>query len=464
MVQMSPLPLTLMHMRQRAGIILSLLLAGNISRASIETEGVLDQYGPLEWIAGTSGSVLDNSNEWLDSFEGNPATEVELSEPHSAMGTLDGGVLVADKNAHAIRLIERDGTIRTVAGTNTAGFNGDGLAVTTQLNGPQHAYPMPDGSFYILDTGNRRIRRVDALGQMTTVIEENTGLSRGLWVKRDGSLIYYCTHTSLKRWIPAFGRNPGTEMASGFSELGNIDVAEDGFIYLTDRGATSTDPTFSKVFRIAPSATPSTFVPQVVAGVGGTTDNGPGASGSPATEVGLSGVRGIAFHPAGGYFLATHKGGDVWYVDRSGMISVVVQGNDRNVDVTAELPVTLPSAGRSVLSEVRSVSVAVNGDLLIATNDSGYILRARYQGPVPAAPALTLRPPAASGGPVRLTWTQPEATWFRLESTGQPATGAWAIRAAGAASGYEETWTEPTWTLAQPRQFYRIRQFRAWPN
>ena len=79
--------------------------------------------------------------------------------------------------------------IRTVAGTNTAGYNGEGPAHQRQLNGPQNAYPMPDGSFYILDTGNQRIRRVDAAGQMSTVIVENNGLSRGLWVKRDGSLI-----------------------------------------------------------------------------------------------------------------------------------------------------------------------------------------------------------------------------------------------------------------------------------
>lgn len=443
-------------------MILTLLLANQRAGGSLEFNTVMDQYGPLEWIAGTSGSVPDNSSEWLDSFEGKPATEVELSEPHSAMGTLAGGVLVADKNAHAIRLIDRAGFIRTVAGTNTAGFNGDGPAVTRQLNGPQHAYPMPDGSFYILDTGNQRIRRVDALGQLSTVIVESSGLSRGLWVKRDGSLIYYCTNNSLKRWNPSFGQNPGAVMASGFSDPGNIDVAEDGFVYLTDRGATSTDPTFSRVFRIAPSATPATYVPLVVAGVGGTADNGPGANGSPATQVGLSGVRGIAFHPAGGYFLATHKGGDVWYVDRDGIITMVVQGNDRNVNVTTELPVALPSTGSSVLSELRSVSVALNGDLLIATNDSGYILRALYQGPVPAPPVLTLLP--APGGTVRLKWSQPEKSWFRVESTGQPTTGMWTVRRVGEATGYEESWTETASMLAQPRQFYRIRQFRAWPN
>ena len=430
--------------------------------ASVESDAVLSDYGPLEWIAGTTGAVADNSSEWLSSYEGKPATEVDLSEPHSAMGDLSGNILVADKNANAVRVIGRNGMIRTVAGTNVAGFNGDGPATQRQLDGPQHAYPMPDGSFYILDTGNKRIRKVDAAGQMTTVITESASLSRGLWVKRDGSLIYYCTNTSLRRWTPA----SLTVMAENFSELGNIDVAQNGDIFVTDRGALTSDPTFSKVFRIAPNATPATYTPMVVAGTGGTTDSGPGASGSPATAVGIRGVRGIAFHPAGGYFLATHRGGDLWYVDRSGIITLVVQGNDANASVPALLPRALPAVGSAVLSELRSVSVALNGDLLIATNDSGYILRARYQGPVPAPATLQLLPPSLGGGLARLEWTPSVGRWFRLESSGNPAIEMWTPRLTGRdpGNGFPLTWTDPAPASLQTRQFYRLREFRDWPN
>ena len=431
-------------------------------RATVESDAVLRDYGPLEWIGGTSGAVPDNSSEWLASYEGKPATEVNLSEPHIAMGDLSGDIYIADKNAHAVRVIGTDGIIRTVAGTNVAGFNGDGLATECQLDGPQNAYPMPDGSFYILDTGNRRIRKVDASGQMTTVVIETSGLSRGLWVERDGSLIYYCTNTALKRWTP----NSLSVMAENFSELGNIDVALNGDVYVTDRGVQTTDSTFSKVFRVAPNATPSNFAPVLVAGTGGTTDSGSGASGSPATAVGIRGVRGIAFHPAGGYFLATHKGGDLWYVDRDGIITLVVQGNDANTNVPALLPRTLPAVGSAVLSELRSVSVALNGDLLIATNDSGYILRARYQGPVPVPAALRLSPPAVMGGPVQLEWTPSAGRWFRLESTPDPAVLSWQPRLVGRGTGdgYPQLWTDPAPIGTPRRQFYRIREFRDWPN
>ena len=447
---------------------LSILILRGISRthASTESEAVLANFGPLEWVAGINGEVADNSSEWLAAYEGQLATTVDLSEPHSASGDLAGNIYLADKNAHAIRVISRTGMIRTVAGTNVAGFNGDGPATLRLLDGPQHAYPMPDGSFYVLDSGNQRVRRVDAAGQMTTVILETTRLSRGLWVKRDGSLIYYCTTTELKRWTPALGISSGSVMAQNFSEPGNIDVAQNGDIYLTDRGFQTSDPTFSKVFLITPTATPSTYTPVVVAGTGGTTDSGPGSSGSPATATGIRGVRGIAFHPAGGYFLATHKGGDLWYVDRNGIITLVVQGNDANANVPSLLPRTLPALGSAVISELRSVSVAPNGDLLIATNDSGYILRAHYQGPVPSAAELKVIPPAISGGPARLEWTPSQGRWFRLESASDLSMDAWTPRVIEAASGdgFPGTWTDPAPTATQRRHFYRLREFRDWPN
>lgn len=449
------------------GAVLGLLGVYSIQNeglASTESDAVMAQYGDLEWIGGMNMEEVNNGNGWLPEYEGLPATEVNLSEPHSALVDLSGNVLVADKNANAIRLIDKSGIIRTVAGTGTAGSSGDGPATERHLNGPQNAYPMPDGSFYILDTGNRMIRHVSTAGQMTTVMIENNGLSRGLWVKRDHSLIYYCTNTALKRWTPSMGTSPGTVMADNFSELGNIDVAENGDVYLTDRGNLTTDPTFSKVFRIIPTATPATYAPVVVAGTGGSTDSGPGSSGQPATTVGIRGVRGIGFHPMGGYFLATHKGGDVWYVDKAGIITMIIRGDDANANAPSNLPRPLPALSSVVLSELRFVSVALNGDLLIATNDSGYILRARYKGPLPAVPPLSVTAPAVAGGSVKVEWTQSIGAWHRLESTVDPASEEWRVDFTGPGVGYPQTWTDPVGVGAQPRRFYRLRAFRNWPN
>ena len=62
------------------------------------------------------------------------------------------------------------GDIVTVAGTGTAGFNGDGIpAATAQISTPTGVTAMADGGYLITDQGNSRVRRVFPSGVITTV-------------------------------------------------------------------------------------------------------------------------------------------------------------------------------------------------------------------------------------------------------------------------------------------------------
>ena len=61
-------------------------------------------------------------------------------------------------------------TIEILAGTGTVGSAGDGgPAASAQLNGPTGIAQAPDGSLYICDTENHRIRRVTADGNISTI-------------------------------------------------------------------------------------------------------------------------------------------------------------------------------------------------------------------------------------------------------------------------------------------------------
>jgi hypothetical protein len=63
--------------------------------------------------------------------------------------------------------------ITTVAGTGRAGFSGDGNeAGAAELNTPQKIAVAKDGSVFIADRGNQRVRKVDARGFITTVAGE----------------------------------------------------------------------------------------------------------------------------------------------------------------------------------------------------------------------------------------------------------------------------------------------------
>jgi hypothetical protein len=76
----------------------------------------------------------------------------------------DAGLYVVDGDAHAVRFIDYEGTISTVAGVpGQFGFNDDGLVERTLLRYPTSAALGPDGSLYIADRGNARIRRRHSL-------------------------------------------------------------------------------------------------------------------------------------------------------------------------------------------------------------------------------------------------------------------------------------------------------------
>jgi hypothetical protein len=258
--------------------------------------------------------------------------------------------------------VTTDGKIRTVAGNHIGGFNGEGpLAATNlQLNLPNGLYVRSDGQVYILDTSNGRVRRLTTNGMMSTVFYVGAGNNisggRGLWVRDDEALIYFCDGNKLRRWTPSAGVKT---VNNGFTDLGNIAMDLQGRLVITDRGA-------NRVYRLNSDDTLT-----VIAGNGETSGGG---DGSAALSTGLWGVRGVWYLPNGGYVLGTHEGSQVWYVDPSGIIHLLLDGlrswhgGDGFYFYDPGLKI----------SEARSVSVAPNGDILIVENDLGYVRKIQF--------------------------------------------------------------------------------------
>ena len=109
------------------------------------------------------------------SGDGGPATAAKLSDPFSVAVGPDGSVYVTDTGNSRIRRVGPDGIITTVAGNGRSGFSGDGgPAVAAQLAGPNGVAVGPDGSLYFSDMFNHRIRRVMPDGIITTVAGNGT--------------------------------------------------------------------------------------------------------------------------------------------------------------------------------------------------------------------------------------------------------------------------------------------------
>ena len=118
--------------------------------------------GIIETIAGTGVAGF--------SGDGGLAVDAQLQEPMAVTIAPDGSIYISDRSNLRIRRIRLDGIIETFAGTGVAGFSGDdGPAIQAQLRNPNDVFLDGNGNLYIADTNNNRIRRVRADGVIETV-------------------------------------------------------------------------------------------------------------------------------------------------------------------------------------------------------------------------------------------------------------------------------------------------------
>ena len=343
-----------MRYQKRISIALFNLILLSATLCFSQLEEFAQHYDVILTIAG-KGDIDDKAeNGWKSEFEGGPAVEAELSRPHFAMADNSGIIYIADKDAHAIRKIE-DGRIYTAAGTSIAGDDGDGVAAEHQLSSPNGLWVRGDGTFYILDLGNSKIRKVATDGFMETLVDDPDGISlgRGLWVSDDENTIYYSSGNKIKKWTRSDGL---LTYASGFSALGNLVVDPTGYVVATYRGA-------DVVYRVFEDGSKT-----VIAGNGSSSGGG---SGFPAGETGIDGVRGIWFFADMSYLLATHEGSQIWFVDNSGIIHLFLDGKEGDEYHSGDGQ-HFRTPGYKI-SEARSVSVDYQGNILIAENDRGFI-------------------------------------------------------------------------------------------
>lgn len=377
---------------------------------------VLERYTSIWTIAGTS--LLEDGNYWLPGFEGASPLQVELSNPHDAGTDAFGRVYIVDKESHSILRVDSDGSrLITVAGTHSSGNGVDTQteAVDIALDGPNGLHVFLDGSFLILDTSNSKVRWVSREGISTTVFTYPAGFGwgRGLVANSDGTAIYFCgetndgLHQNVKKWTPE-GISTLASLPVYGRGLGNLDLHPDGSLLVTSVGD-------HRVYQLAEGSPP-----RVVAGNG--LGDGNLTTGSLATDVSLNRVRGIAALPDGTFFLATQKGGDIWWVDNGPendgidrRIHLFLHGSPSGNDISPDFSARNEAVDH--ISEPRSIQLASNGDLLVTSNDKGVIRAIR----------TTFRPQVPSLTPERsqISWSgQPHQTVW-LEQSENLLPGSW---------------------------------------
>ncbi|MGA7155463.1 MAG: Ig-like domain repeat protein [Acidobacteriaceae bacterium] len=107
--------------------------------------------------------------------DGGLASAAKLSNPEGLAMDASGNLYIADTGNNVVREVNAaTGSISTVAGTGTRGYNGDGMEATAaELSGPWSLCVGPDESLYIADTNNQRIRMVAPSSGMITTLAGN---------------------------------------------------------------------------------------------------------------------------------------------------------------------------------------------------------------------------------------------------------------------------------------------------
>ena len=112
--------------------------------------------------------------------DGGAPTTASLIDPRGVFEDPLGNVHIADTGHHRIRRVDPAGLMSTIAGSGIEGLSGDGgPAVDASLAAPAAVVSDDQGNLYIADTGNHRIRKVNASGIISTFAGGGTELGDG---------------------------------------------------------------------------------------------------------------------------------------------------------------------------------------------------------------------------------------------------------------------------------------------
>ena len=284
----------------------------------------VDAGGTITTVAGTGDRGYGG--------DGGPAVEARLNGPTGVAVDRSGGLYITDRLNHRVRRVDASGTITTIVGTGERGYSGDGgPAVAARLNLPWDLAVDGSGNLYIADTQNRRVRRVDRVGIITTVAG-NGGRGFG-------------------------GGGPAVRESLDFPS--GVAVDGSGNLYIAESGD-------GRVFRVDVSGTLTT--------VAGTGERGYSGDGGPAAEAQLAEPKGVAMDKAGNLYIADSWNHRIRRVDPGGTITTVAgtgesgYSGDGGAAATAQL--NYPTGG----------SVDEAGNLYIADSENHRIRRVDVSG------------------------------------------------------------------------------------
>lgn len=182
---------------------------------------IAERYGARVRKVDATGAITTVAGIGTHEYTGDgiAATSAAVS-PTGVAVDAQGNVYVTE--SLRIRKISVNGMISTIVGNGTNGFSGDGgLATSASISNASDPEVDGQGNLYFIDGGNRRIRKVDTQGVITTVAGSGALMSvlddgaraldvgleaTGLGIKPDGDLIVVTKYMGLVLHLASDGR------------------------------------------------------------------------------------------------------------------------------------------------------------------------------------------------------------------------------------------------------------------
>ncbi|GAB3885774.1 hypothetical protein GCM10028825_13900 [Spirosoma agri] len=304
---------------------------------SVDTEGnlyIADRSNHRIRKVSTTGVISTVAGTGANSYsgDGGPATKAALALPSSVAVDKSGNLFIADSRNMLIRKVNTSGIINRVAGNGSTGFGGDGgPATSARLYYPVGVAVQDDGTFYIADATNTRVRKVTPAGTISTLA------GNGKTFSGDGG-----PATKADLYVPSGVATDGQ---------GNLFIA---------------DQLNHQVRRVSPTG--------IISTIAGTGTFGYSGDGGTATSAMLNSPTSVAVDRIGNVFIADTYNRRIRKVSSDGTISTVA--GDGYYDYKGDGgPATSAS-----MKEPTGVTVDDTGNLYIVDRESATIRKVSTTG------------------------------------------------------------------------------------
>jgi len=156
--------------------------SGNVFIADTENCMIRKVDASTNRITRVAGAVSSGVPSCGYSGDGGQATLAQLNKPHAVYVDIEGSIYIADDDNHRIRKVDfSTGIITTIAGNGVGGYGGDGgPATSASIQNPKGVWVDESGNVLIADTENHRLRKVGINPEnITTVAGDGSGAYAG---------------------------------------------------------------------------------------------------------------------------------------------------------------------------------------------------------------------------------------------------------------------------------------------